>query len=56
MNSTRLPSANEFTPDEELQSVPDAWIDSYIHERTHQGMCCGRTPMVQFENGNRNLT
>ena len=37
---------------EELQSDLDAWIDSYNHERTHQGkMCCGRTPMITFDEG-----
>lgn len=37
---------------EELQSDLDAWIDSYNHERTHQGkMCCGRTPMATFDEG-----
>jgi hypothetical protein len=37
---------------EELQVDLDAWIDSYNHERTHQGkMCCGRTPMATFEDG-----
>jgi len=37
---------------EELQLDLDAWIDSYNHERTHQGkMCCGRTPMATFEDG-----
>jgi transposase InsO family protein len=39
---------------EELQIDLDAWIDSYNHERTHQGkMCCGRTPMATFEDGKR---
>ena len=39
---------------EELQVDLDAWIDSYNHERTHQGkMCCGRTPMATFEDGKR---
>lgn len=37
---------------EDLQTDLDVWIDSYNHERTHQGkMCCGRTPMVTFEDG-----
>jgi hypothetical protein len=37
---------------EELQIDLDAWVDSYNHERTHQGkMCCGRTPMATFEDG-----
>lgn len=37
---------------DELQLDLDAWIDSYNHERTHQGkMCCGRTPMATFEDG-----
>lgn len=37
---------------EELQSDLDAWMESYNHERTHQGkMCCGRTPMATFEDG-----
>lgn len=39
---------------EELQIDLDAWIDSYNHDRTHQGkMCCGRTPMATFEDGKR---
>jgi transposase InsO family protein len=39
---------------DELQSDLDVWIDSYNHERTHQGkMCCGRTPMATFEDGKR---
>jgi transposase InsO family protein len=39
---------------EELQADLDVWIDSYNHERTHQGkMCCGRTPMATFEDGKR---
>jgi transposase InsO family protein len=39
---------------EALQEDLDAWIDSYNHERTHQGkMCCGRTPMATFEDGKR---
>jgi transposase InsO family protein len=43
-----------YTTLEELQSDLDAWIDSYNHERTHQGkMCCGRTPMATFEDGKR---
>jgi transposase InsO family protein len=43
-----------YTTIEELQSDLDAWIDSYNHERTHQGkMCCGRTPMATFEDGKR---
>jgi transposase InsO family protein len=37
---------------EELQSDLDAWIETYNHERTHQGkMCCGRTPMATFDDG-----
>ena len=39
---------------EELQTDLDVWINSYNHERTHQGkMCCGRTPMAAFEDGKR---
>ena len=39
---------------DELQQDLDAWIAAYNHERTHQGkMCCGRTPMVTFEDGKR---
>lgn len=39
---------------EELQADLDVWVDSYNHERTHQGkMCCGRTPMATFEDGKR---
>lgn len=38
----------------ELQADLDVWIDTYNHERTHQGkMCCGRTPMTTFEDGKR---
>jgi hypothetical protein len=37
---------------EELQMDLDARIDSYNHERTHQGnMCYGRTPVATFEDG-----
>ena len=37
---------------EELQADLDVWINSYNHERTHQGkVCCGRTPMATFEGG-----
>jgi transposase InsO family protein len=37
---------------EELQTDLDAWLDTYNHQRTHQGkMCCGRTPMATFEDG-----
>ena len=37
---------------EELQADLDLWINSYNHERTHQGkVCCGRTPMATFEDG-----
>lgn len=43
-----------YTTVESMQEDLDAWIDSYNHERTHQGkMCCGRTPMVTFEDGKR---
>ena len=39
---------------DELQEDLDAWIGTYNHDRTHQGkMCCGRTPMVTFEDGKR---
>jgi len=39
---------------DELQTDLDAWLDTYNHERTHQGkMCCGRTPMATFEDGKR---
>lgn len=39
---------------EELQSDLDAWMAHYNNERTHQGkMCCGRTPIVTFEDGKR---
>lgn len=38
-----------YTTLESIQENLDAWIDSYNHERTHQGkMCCGRTPMATF--------
>jgi len=41
-----------YTTMEELQIDLDAWLDSYNHDRTHQGkMCCGRTPMATFEDG-----
>lgn len=37
---------------EELQADLDLWMNSYNHERTHQGkVCCGRTPMATFEGG-----
>lgn len=43
-----------YTTLEAIQEDLDAWIDSYNHERTHQGkMCCGRTPMATFEDGKR---
>ena len=43
-----------YTTIESIQEDLDAWIDSYNHERTHQGkMCCGRTPMATFEDGKR---
>jgi transposase InsO family protein len=43
-----------YTTLEAMQEDLDAWIDSYNHERTHQGkMCCGRTPMATFEDGKR---
>ncbi len=39
---------------EQLQEDLDAWLLVYNHERTHQGkMCCGRTPMATFEDGNQ---
>lgn len=39
---------------EQLQSDLDQWMHSYNYERTHQGkMCCGRTPMVTFDEGKR---
>ncbi|MGD0493406.1 MAG: IS481 family transposase [Steroidobacteraceae bacterium] len=41
-----------YTTMEVLQQDLDVWIDSYNHDRTHQGkMCCGRTPMATFEDG-----
>lgn len=43
-----------YTTIESMQEDLDSWIDSYNHERTHQGkMCCGRTPMATFEDGKR---
>jgi transposase InsO family protein len=43
-----------YTTLESIQEDLDVWIDSYNHERTHQGkMCCGRTPMATFEDGKR---
>lgn len=43
-----------YTTIESMQEDLDAWIDSYNHERTHQGkVCCGRTPMATFEDGKR---
>jgi transposase InsO family protein len=39
---------------EQLQADLDVWVDTYNHERTHQGkMCCGRTPLATFEEGKR---
>lgn len=43
-----------YTTLESIQEDLDAWIESYNHDRTHQGkMCCGRTPMATFEDGKR---
>lgn len=43
-----------YTTLESMQEDLDAWIESYNHDRTHQGkMCCGRTPMATFEDGKR---
>jgi transposase InsO family protein len=43
-----------YTTLESIQEDLDVWINSYNHERTHQGkMCCGRTPMATFEDGKR---
>lgn len=43
-----------YTTLEALQNDLDAWIAHYNNERTHQGkMCCGRTPIVTFEDGKR---
>jgi len=43
-----------YTTMETLQQDLDVWIDSYNHDRTHQGkMCCGRTPMATFEDGKK---
>ena len=37
---------------EELQADLDLWMNSYNHERTHQGeVYCGRTPMAPFQGG-----
>lgn len=39
---------------EELQQDLDQWIEEYNSKRTHHGkMCCGRTPMATFIDGNR---
>jgi transposase InsO family protein len=39
---------------EALQPDLDVWLEEYNHRRTHQGkMCCGRTPMVTFEEGKK---
>lgn len=39
---------------EALQADLDVWLEEYNHRRTHQGkMCCGRTPMVTFEEGKK---
>lgn len=39
---------------EALQADLDIWLEEYNHRRTHQGkMCCGRTPMVTFEEGKK---
>jgi hypothetical protein len=36
----------------ELQADLDIWLDSYNHERTHQGKRCnGRTPMDKLLDG-----
>jgi transposase InsO family protein len=43
-----------YTTMETLQQDLDVWIDSYNHDRTHQGkMCCGRTPTATFEDGKK---
>jgi transposase InsO family protein len=43
-----------YTTLESMQEDLDEWIDSYNHDRTHQGkVCCGRTPMATFEDGKR---
>jgi transposase InsO family protein len=35
-----------------LQADLDAWVETYNHERSHQGkMCCGRTPMQTLQDG-----
>lgn len=35
-----------------LQTDLDAWVETYNHERSHQGkMCCGRTPMQTLLDG-----
>jgi len=37
---------------EQLQADLDAWMETYNHERTHQGKRCqGRTPMATFLDG-----
>jgi len=37
---------------DDLQADLDAWVESYNHERSHQGkMCCGRTPMQTLRDG-----
>jgi transposase InsO family protein len=39
---------------EALQADLDVWLEEYNYRRTHQGkMCCGRTPMVTFEEGKK---
>ena len=41
-----------YTDLETLQSDLDAWLETYNHQRTHQGkMCCGRTPMQTLREG-----
>lgn len=41
-----------YTTLEDLQKDLDVWMKEYNENRTHQGkMCCGRTPMVTFNDG-----
>jgi transposase InsO family protein len=37
---------------DDLQADLDDWVESYNHERSHEGkMCCGRTPMQTLRDG-----
>ena len=41
-----------YTDLETLQLDLDAWLETYNHQRKHQGnLCCGRTPMQTVREG-----